>query len=199
MLGILKDPWDSKDATLCERACQHGRVALAVCLLFDPVTDRAIRQLWTRLEEEGIPTLLTHTHRRHVPHLSYAVFRTFDVEAVLKAVKDLAPGQPVSLRFDAVGLFRRRRAALIASSTAALLERHRAVVEAGTSTGADLHLHYRPGVWVPHSSLSTGVRRDAMGAMAAAAFDILPLEALADRAALIDSGSGERWPLSTLP
>jgi hypothetical protein len=44
-------------------------VALAVCLLFDPDTDRAIRQLWATLEDAGIGTLLSHTHRRHVPHL----------------------------------------------------------------------------------------------------------------------------------
>lgn len=174
-------------------------MALAVCLLFDPATDRAVRQLWARLEDDGTPTLITHTHQRHVPHLSYAVFRTFDVESVLKAVASLPEGPPVPLRFDAVGLFRRRRAALIASATPALLERQRAVVEAGTGTGADLHLHYRPGVWVPHCSLSTGVRRASMADMAAAAFDILPLEATADRAALVDSGTGQRWPLKTLP
>jgi 2'-5' RNA ligase superfamily len=170
-------------------------VALAVCLLFDPVTDRAVRQLWARLEAQGIPTLLTHTHRRHVPHLSYAVFRTFDVPAVRAAVGALPGPEPACLRFDAVGLFRRRRAALIAASTAALLERQRAVVEAGEATGADLHRHYRPGTWIPHSSLATSVRRVSMATLAAAAFDILPLEAQLQDAVLIDSGTGERWSL----
>ena len=174
-------------------------MALAVCLLFDAATNKALRQLWTRLEECGVPTLVSHTHGNHVPHLSYAVFRTFDVDAVHAAVDALPGGSPLPLRFDAVGLFRRRRAALIASSTPALLARQRAVVEAGVRTGADLHLHYRPGVWVPHCSLSTGVRREAMAEMAAAAFDILPLEALADRAALIDSGTGQHWPLTSIP
>lgn len=174
-------------------------MALAVCLLFDAATNKALRQLWTRLEEYGVPTLVSHTHGNHVPHLSYAVFRTFDVDAVHDAVDALPGGPPVPLRFDAVGLFRRRRAALIASSTPTLLERQQAVVEAGERTGAELHLHYRPGVWVPHCSLSTGVRREAMAAMAAAAFDILPLEVQADGAALIDSGTGQHWPLAGIP
>jgi hypothetical protein len=168
-------------------------VALAVCLLFDPVADRAVRQLWARLEDEGIPTLLTHTHRRHVPHLSYAVFRTFDVSAVLASVTALPSPQPMRVRFDAVGLFRRRRAALIAAATTSLLERQRAVVAAGQATGAELHHHYRPGAWIPHASLANGFRRESMPVAAAAAFDILPLEVLMSDVALIDSGTGQRW------
>jgi hypothetical protein len=35
--------------------------------------------------------------------------------------------------------------------------------------------------------------------LAAAVYDVLPLEVTADRAALIDSGTGELWPLSHIP
>jgi hypothetical protein len=175
-------------------------VALAVCLLLDPTTDRALRQLWRRLESvDGVSTLLSHTHGRHVPHLSYAVLRTFDVDAVRAAVERLPAGPPLSLRFDAVGLFRRRRAALMPAASVALLERQAAVVDAVTATGADLHLHYRPGAWIPHCSIATGVRRAAVGELSAAAFDILPLHAVADHAALVDSATGERWPLPSIP
>lgn len=174
-------------------------MALAVCLLFDPATDRAIRQLWEHLEGDGIPTLLTHTHQKHVPHLSYAVFRTFEVEAVREAVGGLAAGPPLALRFDAVGLFRRRRGALMASASEDLLRRQRAVLDACGATGADLHRSYRDGLWFPHCSLSTGYHRDDLATMATAAFDILPLEAVAERAALIDSGTGQRWPLDGVP
>ena len=170
-------------------------MALAACLLFDDRAERAVRQLWAQLEARGIPTLLTHTHRRHVPHVSYAVYRTFDVARVRDAVAALPATEPVTLRFDAVGLFRRRRAAMIAASTPSLLVRQAEVVEAGTATGAELHLHYRPGVWLPHSSLAVSVRREAMGTLAAAAFDVMPLEVTCDRLALVDSGTGDRWPI----
>lgn len=169
-----------------------------MCLLFDRDTDRAVRHLWAQLEQRGIPTLLTHTHGDHVPHVSYAVYRTFDVDAVLATVGALPAGAPTTLRFDAVGLFRRRRGALIASSTVDLLERQEAVVAAGEAAGADLHRYYRPGQWVPHCSLSTGVRRRDMAAMTTAAFDILPLEATVASAALVDSSTGRRWPLPHL-
>jgi hypothetical protein len=174
-------------------------VALAVCLLFDPDTDRAIRRLWAALEDAGIGTLLSHTHRRHVPHLSYAVLRTFDVEAVAAVLGSLAGGPALDVRFDAVGLFTRGRGALLMPATQALLARQLAVVEAVTGTGADLHWHYWPGRWIPHCSLTTGTGQELMPTAAIRAFDVLPLEGLAVGAALIDSGTGQRWPLATLP
>jgi hypothetical protein len=173
-------------------------MALAVCLLFDPDTARAMRQLWERLEAVGTRTLATHTHGRHVPHLSYAVLRTYDVETVAAAVDALPSAAPLALRFDAVGLFRRGRAALLPSASADLQTRQTAVVRACEGVGAELHHHYRPGSWIPHSSLATRVRREDLGAMATAAFDILPLEAVAQACDLIDSSTGQRWPLTHL-
>jgi hypothetical protein len=82
-------------------------VALAVCLLFDRRSDRALRALWDRLEQQGVPSLRSHTHGRHVPHVSYAVLRTWDQAAVTAAVSSLRDGDPVALSFDGVGLFRR--------------------------------------------------------------------------------------------
>ena len=178
---------------------QNAGVALAVCLLFDPETDRAVRRLWAALEEAGIGTLLSHTHRRHVPHLSYAVLRTFDVEAVTAAVEELPPGPALDLRFNAVGLFPRGRAALVLPASQQLLARQLAVVEAVTGTGADLHWHYRPGRWIPHCSLTTGTSQELLPTAAVRAFDVLPLEGSAVSAALVDSGTGQRWPLVNLP
>lgn len=174
-------------------------MALAVCLLFDRDTDRAIRRLWASLEEAGIGTLLSHTHGRHVPHLSYAVLRTFDVEAITAVVAALPPGPPLDVRFDTVGLFPRGRAALLPAATSALLTRQEAVVRAVTGTGGDLHWHYRPGRWIPHCSLTTGTTRELLPVVAVRAFDVLPIEGRAVDAALIDSASGQHWPLAALP
>ena len=56
--------------------------ALAVCWLFDDPGERFIRGLWRRLEDNGIPTPLTHTHGRHWPHLSLAVVRDWEFDSV---------------------------------------------------------------------------------------------------------------------
>jgi hypothetical protein len=176
-----------------------GGVALAVCLLMDRAGERAVRALWRRLEEEGAATPLTHTHGRHVPHLSYAVLREFDVDAVRDAVDGLTSGGPVRLWADAVAHFRRGRMALAPAVGADLLLRQERVVDAVVATGADLHRHYLPGRWVPHVSLATHVRGRDLPAATTAVHDVLPLELVADRAALVDSGTGERWPLRGLP
>jgi hypothetical protein len=111
-------------------------VALAVCLLFD----------------RGVPSLRSHTHGRHVPHVSYAVLRCWDRAAVTAALAELDDGAPVELSFDGVGLFRRGRTWLVAGVSADFVARQARVVEAVTATGAELHKQYLPGIWVPHCS-----------------------------------------------
>lgn len=170
-------------------------MALAVCLLFDRRTEQRLVALWRALEERGVSTLLTHTHGRHVPHLSYAVLRRFEVEPVRQAVSALPAAAELTFTFDAVACFRRGRAALIPGVSGDLVDRQQRVAEAVTTAGAELHQHYRPGAWIPHCSLATRVRRAQLEEVAGVAYDVLPLAATADRLALVDSGTGERWPV----
>lgn len=174
-------------------------MALACCLLFDARSDLTIRRLWQRLEDAGVSTLLSHTHGRHVPHLSYAVLRSFDVTAVRDAVELLPDEGPMTLHFDAIGMFRRSRTWLVPALTSDIARRQERVVEAVESTGADLHQHYRPGVWVPHCTLAPRTTLERLPVIAAAVFDVLPLVATVDRAVLIETSTGEQHPLSVLP
>jgi 2'-5' RNA ligase superfamily len=174
-------------------------VALAVCLLFDRRGDRAIRALWDQLESIGVPSLRSHTHGRHVPHVSYAVLRSWDLASVTAALNGLDVIQPVDLSFDGIGLFRRGRAWLLAGVTADMASRQERIARAVAAAGADLHKHYLPGAWLPHCSLAPRAPLAQLPVLAAAVYDVLPLRARLDRAALIDSGTGELWPLTTLP
>jgi hypothetical protein len=76
-----------------------------------------------------------------------------------------------------------------------VLQLQREVVSAAAGTGADLHRQYQPGRWVPQCTLAPRVPLVALPVLAAAVYDVLPLEAVADRAALIDSGTGQVWPV----
>jgi hypothetical protein len=174
-------------------------VALAVCLLFDRRSERAVRALWDRVEEQGVPSLGSHTHGRHVPHVSYAVLRRWDHAAVDDALAGLDGGEPVDLSFDGVGLFRRGRTWLVAGVSADFVARQQRVVEAVTAAGAELHKHYRPGVWLPHCSLAPRVTLAQLPLVVAAVMDVLPLRARLDRAALVNSATGEIRPLAELP
>jgi 2'-5' RNA ligase len=174
-------------------------LALAVCLLFDARGERAIRALWDQLETLGVPSLRSHTHGRHVPHLSYAVLRSWDLPRVIVALSELEAGEPVDVSFDGIGLFRRGRAWLLAGIAADLATRQERIVNAVTATGAELHRHYVPGRWLPHCSLAPRAPLAQLPILAAAVYDVLPLPARLDRAALINSATGELWPLATLP
>jgi 2'-5' RNA ligase len=169
-------------------------VALSVCLLLDGPAERAVRRLWQRLEEAGVRTLLTHTHGRHVPHLTLASLTSYDVGAVLAATQDAVRAGPAGtspLRFDGLGLFPRSRAWLAPVVTTALLEHQRAVTGAVLRTGAELHPHYRPGAWLPHLTLAPRLTLDRLATLAGTVNEVLPLATGPTRTGLVDTRTGE--------
>ncbi len=176
-----------------------GPVALCVCLLFDGRTDRVLRSLWDRLEERGVPTLRSHTHGLHYPHISYVVLLQWDRAAVQAAVEALPHGGLFEITFEAVAAFRRGRVSLVPSGPADLVPRQQAVVAATRGTGALVHEHYEIGKWLPHCSLAPRARLEQLPGVAATAYDVLPLTALVTSAALIDSATGKLWPLTNVP
>jgi len=174
-------------------------MALAVCLLFDSSADRSLRGLWDRVEERGVPTLRSHTHGLHHPHLSLAVLLDWDLGKVRAAVEVLPGKGAFEVHFEAVGVFPRGRVSLIPSAPADLVARQQAVVEAVRDTGALVHKHYETGRWLPHCSLAPRASLRELGTVAALAYDVFPLTANVTHAAIINSATGERWPVPNLP
>lgn len=170
-------------------------MTLSVCLLLDSRADRAVRDLWRRLEDIGVSTLATHTHGRHVPHLTLASLRSFDLTAVRTACTALPAPPPHRLRFDALGMFPRSRCWLVPAVDAALVERQQQVVAAVAATGADLHYSYHPGAWVPHLTLAPRLGLEKLPTVARHVFEILPLPAILERTALVDTSTGRVQPL----
>lgn len=173
-------------------------MSLSVCLLLDDKADRSVRQLWRRLEDAGLTTLLTHTHGRHVPHLTFASLLSYDLEEVRAALTALPAQGPTDLQLDALGMFRRSRCWLGPAASGELVARQEAVVEAVEATGARLHRNYRPGSWMPHLTLAPRLHIDDLPVVARHTFEVLPLTATLDRAALIDTSTGELHPLPHL-
>ena len=174
-------------------------MALAVCLLFDARSERLVRDLWSRLEDAGIATLATHTHRHHHPHLSYAVLRRWDVDRVQEALRALPDVGPFSLTIHGTLAFPRGRAALAPALTPSVGVSQVGVVAAVEATGADLHKHYRTGQWVPHVSVATRARGSQLATVVKTVSDALPLTLQVDRAALVDSTTGSTWALPHIP
>ena len=173
-------------------------MSLAVCLLIDDPADAAIRQLWQRLEDEGVPSLATHTHGRHLPHLTLAALRTYRIPDVQQALAGLPEAAPHVLHLDALGAFRRSRCWLAPAASAELVARQEAVVAAALATGAELHRHYRPGVWVPHLTLAPRLHTTDLPTVARIVYDVLPLTAPVTRARLIETSTGAQHRLDHL-
>jgi 2'-5' RNA ligase len=176
-----------------------GWVALAVCLLFDTRSEILVRELWSRLEDAGVATLATHTHRRHYPHLSYAVLRSWDLPRVQDALAALPGAEPFAMSFHGTLTFPRGRAALAPAVTADVALRQWRIVTALAATGAELHHNYQAGHWVPHVSVATRAQGAKMATVVKAIADVLPLTVHVDRAALVDSATGQTWPLPHIP
>jgi hypothetical protein len=171
-------------------------VALAVCLLFDEAGDLAMRRLWDRLETVGIGTLREHTHCRHRPHLSYTVLQEWDLDAVLETLEDLPAKEPSELTFLGLGTFPRGRGWLAAPVGADLARRQASVDAAVRTTYAAVHPHYAPGMWIAHCTVVPRVRLDDYGLFAAEVYPVLPLPVRVTASAVIDSGTGQTWPLT---
>ena len=170
-------------------------MALSVCLLPDAASDLLVRTLWRRLEAVGITTLLRHTHGRHVPHLTFASLRRYDLDEVSQALGPFPDAGPTTLPFDALGMFRRSRCWLVPAASGDLVARQERVVDAVVATGADLHRNYEPGAWTPHVTLAPRLHLDQLPVVARATFEVLPLTLTFDRAALVDTSTGARHPL----
>jgi hypothetical protein len=165
-------------------------MTLAVCLLLDRRGDTAIRKVWHRLEEAGVGTLATHTHGRHVPHLTWAAVPGHDVAPVVAALADLPDWEPVTLHFDALGTFRRSRCWLGPAVVPELVARQREVVAGLVGAGAEVHRNYQDGAWIPHLTLAPRLKLSDLPTVARVVYDVLPITATGTATAVIDTSNG---------
>ena len=181
------------------RGRHHGLVALAVCVLFDGAGERLIRGLWARLEDEGMGSLASHTHGHHHPHLSYAVLLEWELDRVRDALGRLPDGRRFPANVQGTVVFPRGRVALAVAVPAQVALRQDRVASVLEATGAQLHKHYRPMSWIPHVSVVTRASAAQLPVAVTAIFDVLPVTLTVASAALVDTATGETWPLPGIP
>ncbi|HEX6888459.1 MAG TPA: 2'-5' RNA ligase family protein [Candidatus Nanopelagicales bacterium] len=174
-------------------------MALAVCALFDAAGDRLIRGLWARLEDRGIGSLASHTHGRHHPHLSYAVLREWELDRVRDTLGRLPDGGQFPANVQGTVVFPRGRVALAVAVPPEVALRQARVTSTLEAAGADLHKHYRPTAWIPHVSVATRAPGALLPVAVTAISDVLPLTLTVASAALVDTGTGDRWSLPGIP
>ncbi len=171
-------------------------MALALEMGLDPEADRAIRDLWSLLEQVGVPSLAGHLPGIR-PHLSLAV--TDDADGLREHAPGLAlHGVETEIEMAAVSLFAGDPPVLVLAVAPApeLVALHARVSAALAAAGVDVWQHYRPGIWLPHCTLSMGVPAEVLaGALAACLASPLPVRARLRAAAVTDSVTGATTPL----
>lgn len=166
-------------------------MSLSLCLLLDEAADQAVRRLWRQLEDDGLPSLLSHTHGRHVPHVTLAALNGaswHEVRDVLTALPEAGPHQ---VTFQALGAFTRSRCSMVPAVSADFLRRHQTVVEALQQAGMPVHRHYLPGTWLPHLTVATRAPLTSLPLIARRVYEVLPLVATLERTAVVDTTTGD--------
>ena len=163
-----------------------------VVLWPDAATDRSVRALWTALEEAGVPTLLTRTHRRHRPHVSLVVAEDLDPEVVRGAVGRV-PRRPLPFDVHSVGLFPQGVLFLACVPGVALLEEHRRVSQIVTPLATGPTPYSGVGTWVPHLTLGWQLTAAQVALALPVVTSRLPLRGVLAHGGVEDGATGRRW------
>lgn len=139
-------------------------MAHSVELTLDADTDAAVRAIWERLREAGLPSQATHTGASNRPHVTVTVGAALS-GAVDRALAERAAGLELSCRIGAPLVFGRGRStlALLVVPSAELLELHRQLHRICLPhMPSGPFEHTRPGQWTPHVTLARRVRSEQL-------------------------------------
>jgi hypothetical protein len=176
-----------------------ARVGQGIVLLLDVDADAAVRACWRRLDEAGIPSLTTHTHGRHVPHISLVVAERIEVGEWLGELREgWFAGPPVSVELGPVGTFPEGGWVFLSAGGVDRSAHSRLVASLGDDV-TDPWEHYLPDHWVPHCTLAGGLDADEVeSALEVLAGSRVPIVATIESAVVVDAESGaiRRLPLA---
>lgn len=163
-----------------------------VVLWPDRDASQAIIQLWDRLTQAGIPNLGTHTHRRHVPHLSLTVAHDLPVEGTLHAT-GLVPREPVEFSVESVGIFPQGVLFLAVVASEQLLSEQKRVHSAVKTLARNPWPYFESDHWVPHITVSPTLEEHQFEAGAAICAHALPIRGIFVEGGVEDGSTGDSW------
>ncbi|AUG75949.1 hypothetical protein CFP65_1031 [Kitasatospora sp. MMS16-BH015] len=121
-----------------------------------PEFDAAVREVWQRLSDGGVPSLARNTHAGHRPHLTLAC-GTLSPEALARVDELLAASLPLPVRLTGLLSFsaRSRRRVLAWSVVPGyeLVRLHHRIWQL-LADSPEPNPYYLPGRWSPHLGLT---------------------------------------------
>jgi 2'-5' RNA ligase len=172
-------------------------VTQSVELTLDAGTDAAVRALWARLAEAGLPTeQRTTPSPSHQPHVTLFAADRLD-PAADAALPSLFRGLDLTLRLGGLLAFGPRRGSVVLARAVVL---DRALLDLQTAVaalcGADPGGHFGPGRWTPHVTLARRVRVDQLSPVVQALGELPELSAVSRRCRRWDSERRLTWELT---
>jgi 2'-5' RNA ligase len=168
----------------------------AVEFFFDDDADAAVRRLWQRLDEAGVPSLATRgstRQRRHRPHVTFAMAGSIPRRTVAALRTDLRLLSLPSLWLYTLGTFPTRENVLWLGAIAdtELLAVHSAVHDALAGAVRQPSAYFLPGSWVPHCTLAQDLSGEQLAAGLAALHPVAPVRAKVIEVGITDTRTGE--------
>ncbi len=164
-----------------------------VVLWPDETTSRAVTNLWSVLESEGVPTLASHTHGQHRPHVSLLVGEDLSPPEAL-GVLPVLPREPLCLVMHSAGVFPGGVLFLACVPTTPLLEEQERVHRLIVPMTEGPWPYFDPAAWTPHVTVSYALGGGQLGRALPVVLDHLPMEGWLTSGGVEDGGSGDRWP-----
>lgn len=173
-------------------------MAQALEFFFDDEADAAVRALWQRLETAGVPSLASRSHRRHRPHVTFAIASAFPARTRKDLAGELRLLSLPTLWLYTLGTFPTQENALFlgAVTDAEVLAVHSAVHDVLAGKVRDPWAYYLPGAWVPHCALAQDLDVTQLAAGFAAVHPIEPIRARIAQVGVTDTRTGETEVLS---
>ena len=161
----------------------------------DATLGASVREIWRELVAAGLPSLESHTHRLHQPHVSLVVAQHLDVEAASAAVGRV-PVAPIPCRVEMGGFFPGGVLLLPLVPNSELLAEQRRVSNALADVPVGRWPHTVPGSWSPHMTCAYGIEPHQAEAAMAIVLRHLPLSGHLTTGGVEDGTTGENWPSS---
>jgi 2'-5' RNA ligase len=168
-------------------------MAQALEFFFDGEADTAVRSIWQRLERAGVPSLASRSHRRHRPHVTFALGGAFTRPTRADLAAELRLLALPSIWLYTLGTFPTTENNLVLTAVvdAELLAVHSAVHDVLAKKVKNPSAYYLPGSWVPHCALAQEIDTPTLAAGIAALHPVEPIRAKVDEVGITDTVTGE--------
>jgi 2'-5' RNA ligase len=168
-------------------------VAQSLECYFDGEAETAVRALWQRLEQAGVPSPASSPHGHHRPHVTFALGSAIPPAARRDLATDLSRLALPSLWLYTLGSFPTSDNVLFlgAVTDAELLAVHVAVHDTLAGRVRDPWAYHLPGAWLPHCTLAEDVTPAQLAAAFATLHPVEPIRARIAEVGIADTRTGE--------